>query len=76
MRLKCNMLFPGKVVEATLVQAPSQASRTDTETRLELVGPPPIQLAPPDAMGAQIVQATPAEWAALKAAGYELSQAT
>lgn len=70
------MLFPGEVVEAVLVEAPSQLSRSATETRLELVGPPPIQLGPPDALGTTVVEATPAEWAALREAGYELGPAT
>lgn len=75
MRIKCAMLFPGQVVEASLVSTPSQSSRSDTDVRLEAHGPPPVQLSPPNAFGTEIVQATPAEWAALKAAGYELKQA-
>ncbi len=70
------MLFPGEIVEAILVEAPSQVSRNATETRLELVGPPPVQLAPPDAFGTTVVEATPAEWDALREAGYELRPAT
>jgi len=73
MRVKC-MLFPGEVLQAKLVQAPSQATR-GTEARLELVGPAPMQLDPPSAMGTEVVEATAEEWAALRAAGYQLPQA-
>ncbi len=67
-------MFPGKVVQARLVESPSQISRTVVETRLELMGPAPVQLPPPNALGAVLVEATPAELAALTAAGYTLKR--
>ena len=71
MRVRCDWLFPGEVFEAVLVSAPSRISRTSEETVLELRGPAPIQIAPPGT-DAVVVDATPAEWEALRAAGYEL----
>ncbi len=75
MRVRCDWLFPGEVLEAVLVSAPSRVSRTAKETVLELTGPAPIQIAPP-AADAVVVEATPAEWEALRAAGYELKSAS
>ncbi len=75
MRLKCMMLFPGQVVEARLVSAASQMSRTESDIRIEIAGPPPIQLPPPGALGAEIVEATRDEWTRMKSAGYDLKQA-
>jgi hypothetical protein len=76
MKIKCNALFPGEIVEAVLVEQASQTSRTQAEVRLEVSGGAPIQLSPPGAMGAEIVEATPAEWSALEAAGYQLNRVT
>ncbi len=73
MKVRCEVLFPGEIIDAILVEAPSQAARNATETRLELAGPAPVQLSPPDAFGTTVVEATPAEWDALREAGYELS---
>jgi hypothetical protein len=69
------MVMPGQVVDAVLIEAPSQTVRGGTETRLELIGGAPVQLEPPDAWGTEVVEATPAEWAALAAAGYALQPA-
>jgi hypothetical protein len=75
MRVRCDWLFPGEVLEAVLVSAPSQVSRTERVVVLELIGPAPIQISPP-AVDAIVVEATPAEWEALRAAGYELQSAS
>ncbi len=78
MKIKCNAFFPGEVVEGVLVEQPSQTSRTQTDVRLELIsgGGTPVQLPPPGAFGAEVVEATPAEWAALEASGYRLKPVT
>lgn len=74
MRVRCDWLLPGEVFEAVLVSAPSRTSRT-MEMVLELMGPAPIQIAPPGT-DAVVVEATPTEWEALRAAGYELKSAS
>lgn len=75
MKIRAEMFFPGQVVDAQLVDAADQASRTGHTRRLEAVsGNTPIQLPPPTAFGAEIVEATLDERAALRDAGYELGQ--
>ena len=71
MKVRCP-LFPGQVFTAVLVESPSQFSRSETRTVLELAGDAPVQLEPPDAAGTEVVEATPAERAQLRAAGFEL----
>lgn len=71
MKVKCPLL-PGQVFSASLVEAPSQFSRSETHTVLELDGGAPLQLQPPGAAGTEVVEATPTEWAQLRAAGFEL----
>jgi hypothetical protein len=75
MKVRCPLL-PGEVFEAVLVEAPSFVSRTETRTVLELVAGAPVQLEPPDASGTEVVEASPEEWASLRAAGFELRAAT
>jgi hypothetical protein len=65
-------LLGGEVFTARLVASPSPFARGETQTVLELAGGAPIQLEPPDASGTEVVEATPAEWAALRAAGFDL----
>jgi|GEM_PF-4369614 len=73
MKVRCEAFFPGQIVEATLVDQPDQTSRDATSMRLELrSGETPVQLPPPKALGAEVVEATPQEWVALTDAGYEL----
>ncbi len=76
MKVRCQTFFPGQIVEATLVGDLDQVSRDGALLRLEVrSGETPVQLPPPNALGTEIVEATPQEWAALADAGYELKQA-
>ncbi|MGE0397014.1 MAG: hypothetical protein AB7T06_09870 [Kofleriaceae bacterium] len=76
MKVRSNAFFPDEIVDAVLVGSPDQTSRTETKMRLELRrGATPVQLPPPDAFGTIVVNATPEEWASLRAAGYLLQQA-
>lgn len=76
MKVRSNALFPDEIVDAVLVGSPDQTSRTETKMRLELQrGATPVQLPPPDAFGTIVVDASPEEWASLRAAGYQLQQA-
>jgi hypothetical protein len=77
MKVRCETFFPGQVVEATLVGQVDQTSRDATSMRLEVRnGETPLQLPPPNALGAEVVDATPQEWKALTEAGYDLNQAS
>lgn len=68
MKVRYSML--GDVVyPATLVESPSQFSRSATEQVLELDAEAPLQISPP-AADVEVVDATDAEWEALQAAGY------
>jgi hypothetical protein len=71
MKLRCSMLGDG-VFTATLVETPSMMSRGATEIVLEIAAGAPVQVGPPDGLGAVVVEATDDEWARLRAAGYEL----
>lgn len=76
-KVRSNAFFPGEIVGAVLVGSHDQTSRTATTTRLELRrGATPVQLPPPDAFGTEVVEATLEEWELLRAAGYQLRQAT
>jgi hypothetical protein len=74
MKLRCRALLGDEICSARLVDAPSQTSRHDTTTVLELDAGAPLQLPPPHALGAEVIEATPAEWAALAAAGFTLQR--
>lgn len=75
MRVKCDALFPGEIVQAVLVESASQTSHSASDVRLELpFGGAPIQLPPPSAFGAIIVEATDQELSALERAGYQLKK--
>lgn len=76
MKVRCEAFFPGQIVEATLVDQADQTSRDTASVRLEVrSGETPVQLPPPNALGAEIVEATAHERRALIDAGYELRQA-
>lgn len=74
MKIRCNALFPGEVVDGLLVEEASQVSMDSVEVRLEVRSNEgtSIQLPPPAALGAEVMEATPAELDALEAAGYRL----
>ena len=76
MKIRCNAFFPGEIVEAVLTNAADPTSRGGTTLRLEIVGGAPMQLQPPTAFGAEVIEATTEEWAALASAGYQLKQAS
>ena len=75
MKVRCERLFPGRVLPARLVQAPSLLSRDAQRVVLELDAGAPVQLEPPSALGTVVLEATAGEWAALQAAGYDLPRA-
>jgi hypothetical protein len=75
MKVRCERLLPGQVVPARMAKAPSLLSRSEERDVLELDAGAPVQLDPPTALGTVVVEATPQEWAALRAAGYDLPQA-
>ena len=65
---------PGLVFDATLRSRPSPVARDELQTVLEVSGHPPMQLEPPSAGGAVVVECDDAEWSALVAAGYSLER--
>lgn len=75
MRVRCKPIFGDEVYPANLVEAPSLVSRSATRTVLEVDAAAPVQLEPPDAFGAEVVEATATEWEQLRDAGFALKQA-
>jgi hypothetical protein len=75
MKVRCNLLLPGQTLPARLVLAPSMVSRNATRIVLEIDAGAPVQLEPPTALGTEVVEASPEEWAQLRAAGFDLPQA-
>lgn len=70
MRIRCEAMFPDEVLEAEMVESPS---RTENDVRMQLnKGAGSLQLPPPNAIGAVVVEASPEEWRLLRAAGYDL----
>ena len=77
MKVRCNLLLPGRTLPARLVESPSMVSRTATRTVLEIdADGAPVQLEPPTALGTEVVEASPEEWARLRDAGFDLPRAS
>ena len=57
MKVRCNLLLPGQILPARLVEAPSMVSRNATRTVLEIDAGAPVQLEPPTALGTEVVDA-------------------
>ena len=68
MKIKCPSFYQDEIVEAELIEAPSQTSRDETNTVVEITGRF-IQLKPPGDHFI-IVSASPEEMTGLKNAGY------
>jgi tetratricopeptide (TPR) repeat protein len=75
MKVRCQRLFPGRILLAHLVERESLLGLGVTEWVLEFQAGAPVQVEPPSASGCEVVEATPEEWAALRAAGFDLPQA-
>ena len=62
------------VFDARLVERPSSVARGEHEVVLEIDAGAPIQVSPPDGSGCVVVEASDAEWDALRTAGFELAR--
>jgi hypothetical protein len=71
MKVRWEQMFPGQTFEAFLSSTPSQISRDEEQVVLEIAAPAPLLLEPGNLRGVEIVEATPEEIAALKAAGFD-----
>jgi hypothetical protein len=77
MKIRCERLAPGRVLSATLQQMPSWTARDMMRTVLEIdMDGCPVQVEPPDGLGAVLVEASAEERARLSDAGYNLPESS
>jgi hypothetical protein len=71
-----QQIVPDQILAARLTSQPSRVDRSGVEEVLAVrVNDVEVRLMPPTASGSEVVFATPEDWVALRAAGYELPQA-